>query len=385
MPRKIIILGVTGSIGESSLDIIRKYPHLFRMDGFSYHNNFEKAARIQKEFQVPNIACTGKQIDHEEILYWKKRNVHFFDNMEDLMESDYDLIITGIVGSIGIRPTLKAISQNKTILLANKETLVMAGDLVMDALKKSSARILPVDSEHSSVFRLLQNRNPDNARIILTASGGGLREYATSQIKMAKLGDVLRHPTWNMGEKITVDSAGMVNKALEVMEAHHLFSVPYSRIDAVIHPQSYIHAMIQWVDGSFSFHVSKPSMIYPIAHALFHPEPAPEILPPVMPDHLPAFDFHPIDREKYPGYYLGVEAGKKGSRYSLVFNASNEVAVERFLAGEIVFYRIPSIIEMVLQKVPASNVAMNIEDYENLDLWAREETRRVIAGNHFNS
>ncbi len=384
MARKIIILGVTGSIGESSLDIIRKYPHLFQIAGFSYHNNFEKAARIQKEFQVPNIACTGKHIGQEEIHHWKDENIHFFDNMDDLLEIDYDIIITGIVGSIGIRPTLKAIYQNKTILLANKETLVMAGDLVMDALKKSSARILPVDSEHSSVFRLLENRNPDGARIILTASGGALREFTGSQIKKANRSDVLHHPTWSMGEKITVDSAGMVNKALEVIEAHHLFSVPYSRIDAVIHPQSYIHAMVQWMDGSFSLHVSKPSMMYPIAHALFHPEPAPEILPPVMPDHLPAFDFHPIDREKYPGYYLGLEAGKKGSRYSLVFNASNEVAVERFLTGEIVFYQIPSIIEMVLQKVPASDTA-NIEEYENLDLWAREETRRVIAENHFNS
>lgn len=375
-PKKIVILGITGSIGDSTLKIIRSHPNLFTVAGFSYHSNFEKAASIAKEFHVTNAACTDTY--HENIQYWKDNKIRFFDSMEDLLYIEYDILITGIVGSIGIRPTLKAIRDNKTILLANKETLVMAGDLVIKELNKSKSKIIPIDSEHSSIFRIISKKEHPAEKIILTASGGALREYSVEQIKGAQIKDVLNHPTWSMGHKITVDSAGMINKALEVIEAHHLFQIPYDKIEAVIHPQSYIHAMVGWLDGSFDFHVSKPSMLYPIAYGLFYPESAPALTPPVLPANFPAFEFHSIHIDKYPGFFLGIEAGKMGSLYSTVFNAANEIAALEFLKNQIDFYQIPIVIEKVLSLITNTGNADKIDDYENMDHWARETASQVV-------
>lgn len=375
--KKVIILGITGSIGESSLKIIRENRNRFQIVGFSYHANFEKAALIQKEFEVPYLVCTDSSIEKSQLNHWKEFGVQLFSSMENLLDIDYDLLITGVVGSIGIRPTLKAIKQDKTILLANKETLVMAGDLVIRELQNSQAQMIPVDSEHSSVFRMIKDKTFQPEKIILTASGGALREYTSKQIKEVGIKDVLNHPTWNMGQKITVDSAGMINKALEVIEAHHLFQFPFERIDAVIHPQSYIHAMVGWKDGSFDLHVSKPSMIYPIAYGLFYPQNSPQITPPVLTENLPAFEFHSISQEKYPGFFLGLEAGKKGSVYSTVFNAANEVAVNQFLQNKIDFYQIPLIIEKVLSVVPDSKEVSQLEDYEKMDVWARKMAQKT--------
>lgn len=370
MRRKVIILGITGSVGESALKVLRKFPDEFELVAFSYHKNHHLASQIAQEFSVKKIACTSG----EGKSFWSNE-VTLYDFMEDLFDEEFDCLLNAVVGAVGVNATRKALEMGKKVLLANKESLVMAGELLSNYTKKKM--IIPVDSEHNSLFRLLENTK-SYRKLILTASGGPFRQTEKEKIAKAKIKDVLRHPTWEMGAKITVDSATMVNKALEVMEAHFLFQVPYEKISAIIHPQSYVHAALELSDGTYFFHASEPDMVYPIAHALFYPEEPPLIREQKNMSVYPSFEFYPIEKERYPGFFLGIMAAQKGGLFPAIFNAANEEAVSLFLSEKIRFFDIPELIEKTLASVSFNKSELTWDILWEADKWAREKTRSFV-------
>ncbi len=379
-PKKIILLGATGSIGKTTLDIIEAYPDRFQLVGFSYHKNTEKAVEIWRRFPSASVCSTGLGDGGLSPEVWKDLKVKLLP-VDDLLELKYDVLVSAMVGSAGVRSTLKAVSQGREIHLANKESLVMAGPHILEAAAKSGANILPVDSEHNSIYRLLRGGRQVR-KIVLTASGGALRNFPLARLGQAKPGDVLNHPTWSMGDKITVDSATMANKALEVIEAHHLFGLPYEEIEAVIHPQSFIHAIAEEFDGSFTCHVYPPDMSYSIAYCLFYPERAPQTGKQTEIPDFPDFHFHKLDPERYQCYYLGREAGRRGGGFPAVFNAANEMSVELFLNGQIEFGKIAKIVESSLEghdKKEAQTSMPSLDDLFAIDRGTRERIREVFA------
>ncbi len=380
--RDLIILGITGSIGKNAIKILEKWPEYFSLVGFSYHKNFKLASKIQSKFMVKHICCTNPNILREETEYWKKKNISFYRDSEALLDIPYNILLAAVVGSAGVKPVYKAAKESKVLLLANKESLVMAGKFIMQAAKENHTTIIPIDSEHNSVFRMMQAWQSSGSdhntikKIYLTASGGPLREFSAEQIKKADKKRILAHPNWEMGAKITVDSAGLINKSLEIIEAHHLFNRPYDELDAVIHPQSYIHAFLEYQDGTYFFHASDPDMLYPICHGLFYPDEPPGWISSKN-SMIPTLNFDPIDYDKFPGFLLGIEAGKKGGAYPVIFNAANEEAVSAFLKDNISFQNIPSIIEIILEKNKDVSDEHTIDDLFEIDKWARSETKQI--------
>lgn len=300
--------------------------------------------------------------------------------MRALLDLPHDFSIVAIVGAAGVGTTLEAARRGGTILLANKESLVIAGEVVMAAAKLSGARILPIDSEHSSLWRILQ---PGTQRLhpkctYLTASGGPLLHVHGDNFYNASKALVLKHPTWVMGQKITVDSAGLTNKALEVIEAHYLFDLPYEKIQAVIHPQSYVHAIVEHADGTITQHVSQPDMRYPIAHAMYYPEASRVCVPAKSVSSYPALEFYPVDGEKFRSYTLGRKAGIQGKYYPAVYNAANEAAVAAFLADEIRFGEIPEMIEQAMNTTYETRDFTTIEGLMYYDQAARSVVRKLV-------
>ncbi|MES0491228.1 MAG: 1-deoxy-D-xylulose-5-phosphate reductoisomerase [Leptospirales bacterium] len=373
---RVVILGATGSIGETALRVFRNFPERFELSGFTYHSNFELAVKIQKEFHVKYIVCTAEPSEQEK-LHWTGLNCELLHDTEELAQVDYDKILIAVVGAVGVKPCHAAILRGKEILLANKESLVMAGSILISDAKQYGAKLLPVDSEHNSIYRLMHS-GAEYRKIKITASGGALRDFNTEQIKKATIVDVLKHPTWSMGAKITVDSASMVNKALEIMEAHHLFGIEYENLGAVIHPESFIHAMLQEKDGTWFFHAYRPDMVYSIAHCLFYPDKSPLIEKTSERDDLPDIHFLPIDAKKYPAYYIGLEAGKLGGAYPAIFNAANEAAVEAFLDKRISFHEISTYIDRILEKSVPVTFSSDLNGLFEADLWARRLLRESI-------
>lgn len=336
MKRKFILFGATGSIGDSTLDILRQRSDDFELVGFTWHQNSDKARAIQAEFKVAHAFSTSAD--------------DAADKTSRLLDIPHDFVIIAIVGAAGVTTTLEAAKRGETILLANKESLVIAGEIVMAAAKAHGATILPVDSEHSSLFRLLatQRSFAETDTVYLTASGGPLLHVSGEEFYNASKALVLKHPTWVMGPKITVDSAGLTNKALEIIEAHYLFDLPYEKIQAVIHPQSYVHAMVGHADGTIIQHVSYPDMKYPIAYAMYYPGvPAKTVLA-KAPQNYPGFEFYAVDETKFRSYALGRKAGVLGKYYPAVYNAANEAAVAAFLGDTIRFGEIPELIERAM-------------------------------------
>jgi 1-deoxy-D-xylulose-5-phosphate reductoisomerase len=362
MKKKLLLFGATGSIGDSTLDILRQHPDDFELVGFTWHSNQQKANAIQKEFGVGHVFSTAEPDNLARI--------------EALLDVEHDFIIIGIVGAAGVATTLTAARRGETILLANKESLVVAGSVVMTAARKHGATMLPVDSEHSSLFRLLEgNRNPIR-NAYLTASGGPLLHVHGDDFYNASKALVLKHPTWVMGQKITVDSAGLANKALEIIEAHHLFDLPYEQIQAVIHPQSYIHAMVEHADGTVSQHISQPDMRYPIAYAMYYPRATALTVPVKSPATYPTLEFYPIDEAKFRSYALGRQAGAQGKYFPAVFNAANEAAVAAFLNENIRFGEIAELIEKALEQKYDAWDYTTIEGLLQFDAAARSFVNR---------
>ena len=357
----VAVLGCTGSIGRSALSVLDRHSDMFRVVALAANRNAEELAACARRYRpaftvlVDADAAEGTQ-----------DGVHMRTGRGALLDAathpDADIVLNAVVGAAGLEATLAALSAGKRLALANKESLVVGGPLVLEALRSGRGELVPVDSEHSAILQCLQGANEDAVRrIVLTASGGPFRDWSPEQIASATPRDALQHPTWAMGAKITVDSASLANKALEVIEAHHLFSLSYDDIEVVVHPQSIVHSMVEFVDGSVLAQLGFPTMELPILYALTHPRRLPDAgtraFDPVAAAEL---TFQPIAEGRFPAFRLGVEAGRAGGTSPAVYNAANEVAVAGFLEGRLSFPAIAEVIETVLS-------AHDVADIDSLD------------------
>ncbi len=350
--KNISILGSTGSIGTQTLEIVRNNLDL-NVVAIAGNSNVELLRQQIEEFS-PDIVCVYQEEKAEELrAYYKDYEVKIVSGMDGLIEAatwdSADIVLTAVVGMIGIQPTIAAIKARKTIALANKETLVCAGHIIMPLSREMGVKILPVDSEHSAIFQSLNGENPRQLeKILLTASGGPFRGWTREQMKNVKLADALNHPNWSMGKKITIDSATMVNKGLEVIEAKWLFNVPYDKIQIVVQPQSLIHSMVQFVDGGIMAQLGTPDMKLPIQYALFYPDRREMDGERVDFGKIAQITFEDPDFENFKGLALALRAAKEGGSLPTVFNAANEYAVARFLKEEISFLDITEMIEYAM-------------------------------------
>jgi 1-deoxy-D-xylulose-5-phosphate reductoisomerase len=300
--------------------------------------------------------------------------------VEAATHPDVDIVVNAVVGAAGLEATIAALKASKRVALANKETMVMAGDLVLEVARRYGGQVIPIDSEHSAVLQCVSGRpKTEFCRLILTASGGPFREWSEDRIAKATVKDALNHPTWAMGRKITVDSATLANKALEVIEAHYFFGLDYDSIEVVVHPQSIVHAFAEFVDGSVLAQVGFPTMELPILYALTYPDRVKDVaVPRFDPVGAGALTFEPVRKDAFRTFALGVEAGRNGGTTPAVFNAANEIAVEAFLAGRILFGEIPVVIDRVLQQ-HETEAAGDIETVIAKDRWARKETEAACS------
>ena len=351
--KKIAILGSTGSIGTQTLEVVRENRDI-EVLGLAAGNNIKLLEEQIREFK-PRLAAVWKEEKAKELREnIKDLNVKVVSGMEGLIElavlEEAEILVTAIVGMIGIRPTIEAIKAGKDIALANKETLVTAGHIIMPLAKEHNVAILPVDSEHSAIFQSLQGSNRSELhKILLTASGGPFRGKKREDLMNIQVEDALKHPNWEMGRKITIDSSTLVNKGLEVIEAKWLFDVDIEQIEVVVHPQSIIHSMVEYVDGAIIAELGTPDMKLPIQYALYYPER--RFLPGERVDFatLSQLTFEKPDMETFYGLRLAFEAGKEGGSLPTVFNAANELAVSKFLNRKIGYLQIPEIIEVCMR------------------------------------
>jgi len=380
--KTISLLGATGSIGVQTLDIIRKHPDSFRLSSFSAGRNEQAAENIIGEFRPETVSVMEKSAAERlqaafpsvTVLYGK-------EGLEAVaVDTQADTLVNAVIGSVGLEPTLKAITAGKNIAIANKETLVTAGHIVTAAAKKAGVHLLPVDSEHSAIFQSLQGEQEKNiSRLILTASGGSFRDKKREELEHVTVEETLNHPNWSMGAKITVDSATMMNKGLEVIEAHWLFDLPYEQVDVILHRESIIHSMVEFHDGSVMAQLGSPDMRVPIQYAL------------TWPDRLPLADtkrlnlaevgrlhFEDMDLDRYRMLYLAYEAGRAGGTMPAVMNAANEEAVAAFLDRKISFLQIDEMVERTMEEhTPIQSP--ELEAVLEADTEARASVRSLLS------
>ena len=343
--RGVAILGSTGSIGTTALRVLSRQKERFQVTALTANNNADLLAEQEREFNPSFVGLVdGGEVQRDG---WGSGADCL---IQAATRAETDIVLNAVVGAVGLEATLAGLRVGKRVALANKESLVVAGALVAQACREGGGEIVPVDSEHSAVLQCIASRpTADVRRIILTASGGPFRGWTEQELERATLEDALRHPTWTMGRKITIDSATLANKALEVIEAHFLFGIPYDRIDVVVHPQSIVHSFVEFVDGSVVAQMSVPTMELPVLYALTHPERIPDTgVAPFDPVSASPFTFEPVDKSRFPALQLGIDAGCRGGAAPAVYNASNEQAVALFLAGKIMFGDIPRAIEAAL-------------------------------------
>ena len=379
--KKIAILGSTGSIGTQTLDVVREHPDELEVVALAAGRNKDRLNAQIEEFKPRIVSLDDPQAAAELKEEWKDRGVEVLCGKEGLMAvagmEESDIVVTAVVGMMGILPTMEAISKGKDIALANKETLVTAGHLIIPMAKKYGVRILPVDSEHSAIFQCLHgNRHQDVDKLLITASGGPFRGRKREDLEKVTLQDALKHPNWAMGQKITIDSSTMVNKGLEVMEAHWLFDVDYDRIQVVVQPQSIIHSMVQFVDGAVLAQLGTPDMRVPIEYALFYPERRSLGGDRLDFSTLQSIQFEKPDYETFRGLKLALEAGKAGGSMPTVFNAANERAVALFLKEQIRYTDIVKIIETCMDRhVLIEHPAL--EEILGTEQWVYQEIERI--------
>jgi len=356
-PRRIALLGSTGSIGRQTLDVVRCYPEYFRVVALAARSNISLLAQQAQEFSPAITACFAETPEQEIAAREALPNVIFGEQalLDVATHPDVDIVVAATSGLKGLAPTLAAIKAGKTIALANKETLVMAGHLVMRAAQDAGVSILPIDSEHSAIWQCLQGEHASEIHhLILTASGGPFRRTTDDQLRSVTVQQALAHPTWLMGPKITIDSATLMNKGLEVLEAHWLFGIPYDRIHVIVHPESIIHSMIEFVDGSLKMQASLPSMHLPIQYALSYPNrldtSGTGLVRELHWSEVLQLNFERLDITRFPCFRLALEAAKQGETYPSVLVGADEEAVALFLAGKIGFLEIAKLIEAVLER-----------------------------------
>lgn len=376
MVKKIILLGATGSIGVQTADIIREHPEEFKLVGFSAGRNIELAKKFIKEFK-PEIVCVQNEQDAN-ILRGEFSATSFVSGNAGLIETavyDADVLVNAVIGSVGLEPTLEAIKLGRTIAIANKETLVTAGHLVMESAKRYGAAILPVDSEHSALFQSLNGEKIEQAtKLILTASGGSFRDSTREELKNVTVKEALNHPNWSMGAKITIDSATMVNKGLEVIEANVLFNFDYDDIEVLLHRESIIHSMVEFRDTSVMAQLGTPDMRVPIQYALTYPErlERPNAKRLNLAD-IGKLHFQEMDYERFRALQLAFDAGRIGGTMTTVLNAANEQAVAMFLNEEIKFLQIEEMIERAMD----AHDPISAPDLETI-LHVDSETRKSV-------
>jgi len=369
--KRLAILGSTGSIGQQTLDVVRSFPGRFNVIGLGAGSNIALLVEQVEEFQPKLVSI--ESASSTEILHGRTRQI--LPSQELVAHPDIDLVVIAISGKAGLDPTLAAIRAGKRIALATKEVLVLAGGAITSEAKQHGARILPIDSEPSAIWQCMRGEEKGISRLILTASGGPFRHLSLEELKTVSAQQALEHPTWRMGPKITIDSATLMNKGFEAIELSWLFDVPMEDIDIVIHPQSIIHSMVEFVDGSIKAQLSPPDMRLPIQYALFFPERLPNHLPHLDFSETGSLTFETPDREKFPCLGLALEAGRKGGTYPAVLSAADEVAVSLFLEERIGYMDIPKLVAEALEA--HQNITNpSLEDLLAADAWARERVHR---------
>ncbi|MFC1931788.1 1-deoxy-D-xylulose-5-phosphate reductoisomerase [Chloroflexota bacterium] len=377
--KRVAILGSTGSIGQQTLDVIRTLPHHFRVIGLAAGKNLALLAEQIKEFK-PDFIGYPPTDDEDVRTHLSGLAGEFFSLDEIAVHPQVDTVVIATSGKAGLSPALAAVKKGKSVALANKESLVMAGEIISSEAKRSGARILPIDSEHSAIWQCLSGETQKASQLILTASGGPFSHCSLAQLKEVTVEQALKHPSWQMGKKVTIDSATLMNKGLEVIEAHWLFDMPYDSIKVLIHPQSIIHSMVEFVDGSIKAQLSYPDMRLPIQYALSYPERLPNPrLPRVNWGDVSNLTFEEPDLKTFPCLSLAVEAGKKGGTYPAVLCGADEVAVELFLSRRIRLVDIAGYVERVLEQHQAI-ANPGLEEIMATDAWARKKIIELVNG-----
>lgn len=389
MLKNISILGSTGSIGTSALNVIAKHPDKFKVVALTAGANVELLAKQIQQYKPQKVAVANKEAFEKLKSYSLPKGIQIAYGKQGIREvASYekaDFVLSAIVGSAGLLPTLDAVRLGKTIGLANKETLVMAGQLVMKEASKSACQILPVDSEHSAIFQCLHGYERSSvSKIILTASGGPFLGMSLTELEKVDAKMALKHPNWSMGKKITIDSATLMNKGLEVIEAHYLFGFDPKQIDVVIHPQSIIHSMVEFQDGVSLAQLSVPDMQAPIAFALSYPQRLPSILKPINWTELHSLTFLKPDKDAFVCLRLAYDALETGGAMPCVLNSANEVAVEAFLHNKIGFNQIPTVIDKAMSmalktKLITNEAVSDIDDILHIDKVIRDFTHKELT------
>ena len=379
--KKICLLGASGSIGRQSVDVIKRYPHLFELVAVTVNVSIEYLEYLVNTFSSIKYVCIG---DYNSYLDFKNKypNIICFYGDEGLNEiariNETNYVINALVGFKGLLPTLIAIKNKKDIGLANKETLVACGHIVTKEAKEHNVKFYPIDSEHSAIFQCLKGERKSNVdKLILTASGGSFRDKTRKELENVNLDEALNHPNWKMGQKITIDSATMANKGLEIIEAHWLFDIPYEKIDVVIHKESIIHSMVQFKDGAVKAQLGTPDMRIPIMYALSYPSRLHIDTDRLDFAKISKMNFKEVDYDRYPAVELAIRAGKCGGSMPTVFNASNEIAVDAFINHKIKFLKIEYIIENTLN-AHTNIINPTLEEVLEVDKWARDYATKLI-------
>jgi len=372
--KRLAVLGSTGSIGQQTLEVVRALPRKFHIVGLAAGKNTDLLAEQVAEFKPRFIYYQDKKAHLANVEYE-------FLSLEDMARHpQVDTVVIATSGKSGLSPTLAAVKAGKNVALANKESLVTAGEIIINEAKLNAAQILPIDSEHSAIWQCLHSETQKATQIILTASGGPFRHYSPAQLEKVTVEQALKHPSWQMGRKVTIDSATLMNKGLEVIEAHWLFDMPYENIKVIIHPQSIIHSMVEFIDGSMKAQLSYPDMRLPIQYALSYPD---RLANPQLPrldwSTINKLTFEQPDLDAFPCLKLAIEAGKRGGTYPAVLCAADEAAVELFLSQHIKFIDIANLVEQALEQHQAI-AHPNIEEIVAADAWAREKVRQLITG-----
>ena len=377
--RRLIVLGISGSIGTQTCDIIKRYPRSFSLVGFSLGNKVDLIDKLLEQFPSVKAICVKKYEDFE-IFQTKYPHIKFMWGDEGLLSLldavKCDMVVNALVGFVGFVPSLKTIEKGIDLALANKESLVVGGELINKELQKSSSHLYPIDSEHVALAKCLKGQKKVK-RLILTASGGSFRDLNRDQLQDVKVADALKHPSWKMGNKITIDCATMMNKGFEIIEAHYLFNFPVERISVLLHDESHIHSMIEFEDGSYLADIGPADMRIPISYALFKGKRVSNDLPRFNLDDYLTFHFRKFSIERYPCVSYALEALKTGGTMLAVLNAANEEAVNAFLEEKISFLDIEKIIREVMNR---HNVIKNpaLEDILKANTWSRNEAQKII-------
>ena len=380
MKKKILILGSTGSIGTSTLDIIANDPASFDVHGLACASSIDLLNAQIDRFRPAHV-CLFDGERKEGVNLQGARLYTGIEGMKEMIRSDVDIVVNALPGSIGLEPTVEALTCGKTLALANKESLVMGGRMIRNIIAKTGACLIPVDSEHSAVYQLLKGiDHGEVSSIIITASGGPFRKHTKKALENVELSDAMNHPTWKMGRKITLDSATLMNKGLEIIEARWLFDLEPAKIRTLVHPESIVHGIVEFSDNSFFAYMASPDMKIPIAYALYGEKRAALPFSPLKLDAVLKLTFHPPDLRRFPSIRLAYEALDAGDGALIAFNVSNEVAAQAFIDGRIKFTDIPRIVGETLAEAPREPIVDNLDKIRDIISWTQHAAMTKITG-----